>query len=173
MPFGILEINLTTNNLENVLIENASSGATSYSWSINTLFVSQEKNINYSFKDTGCYIIKLIAENQDKCIDVSEKQICVVEGFNFYMPNSITTNNDKLNDVLIPKGTGWTSKNYLFEIYSRWGTKIFNTNDFTQGWDGTYENNVSIPLGIYFWRILVTDDFGDEHELKGYVTVYN
>ena len=164
---------ITTNNLENVLIENASSGATSFSWSINTLFVSQEKDISYTFKDTGCYIIKLIAENQNKCIDVSEKQICVVEGFNFYMPNSITTNNDKLNDVLIPKGTGWISKNYLFEIYSRWGTKIFNTTDFTQGWDGTYENNEPIPLGIYYWRILVTDNLGYEHELKGYVTVYN
>ena len=164
---------VTTNNLENVLIENASSGATSYSWSINTLFVSQEKNISYSFKDTGCYIIKLIAENQNNCIDVSEKQICVVEGFNFYMPNSITTNNDKLNDVLIPKGTGWTSKNYLFEVYSRWGTKIFNTNDFTQGWDGTYENNVFLPLGVYFWRIIITDNLGNEHELKGCVTVFN
>ena len=97
----------------------------------------------------------------------------MVEGFNFYMPNSITTNNDKLNDVLIPKGTGWISKNYLFEIYSRWGTKIFNTTDFTQGWDGTYENNEPISLGIYYWRILVTDNLGGEHELKGYVTVYN
>jgi gliding motility-associated-like protein len=164
---------VTTNNLENVLIENASSGATSYSWSINTLFVSQEKNFSYSFKDTGCYIIKLISENENNCIDVSEKQICVVEGFNFYMPNSITTNNDKLNDVLIPKGTGWTSKNYLFEIYSRWGTKIFNTNDFTQGWDGTYQNNVFLPLGVYFWRIIITDNLGDEHELKGCVTVFN
>ena len=129
------------------------------------------KDITYTFKDTGCYYVRLIAQNQNNCVDTMDKMICVIEGFNFYMPNCITVNHDKLNDVLIPLGTGWTSKDYVFEVYNRWGSRIFKTTDYLEGWDGKMNEDEPDKMDIYYWRINITDNIDHIHELKGHVTV--
>jgi gliding motility-associated-like protein len=113
----------------------------------------------------------LIAKNQNNCVDTAIKFVCVIEGFNFYMPNCISVNDDKLNDVLLPKGTGWVLKNYLFEVYNRWGKRIFKTTDLSQGWDGKLQETSIDPIGVYFWRVTITDNVDTVHELKGHVTV--
>lgn len=163
---------ITLNNSENVLIENTTVNGQSYNWRVNGIFQGQTKDISYTFKDTGCNFFRLIATNQNNCVDTLDKFVCVIEGFNFYMPNGFTPNNDNLNDVLIPLGTGWTSKNYLFEVYSRWGNRIFKTNDLLQGWDGKINDSDTNPFCIYYWRVNITDNIGEVHELKGHVTIF-
>jgi hypothetical protein len=116
---------ITLNNAENVMIQNQTLDGTSYNWRVNGIYMGQTKDISYTFKDTGCNMIQLIAKNQNNCIDTAIKFVCVIEGFNFYMPNCISVNDDKLNEILVPKGTGWSAKNYLFEVYNRWGKRIF------------------------------------------------
>lgn len=162
---------ITLNNAENVLIENQTSGATTFNWRVNGVYMGQTKDISYTFKDTGCNKIRLIAKNQNNCVDTAIKFVCVIEGFNFYMPNCISVNDDKLNDVLLPKGTGWVLKNYLFEVYNRWGKRIFKTTDLSQGWDGKLQETSIDPIGVYFWRVNITDNIDEIHELKGHVTV--
>ncbi len=162
---------ITLNNSENVLIENLTSNGLTYKWFINGINMGTSQNINYTFKDTGCYYISLIAKNQNNCIDTTSKFVCVIEGFNFYMPNCITVNNDNLNDTLIPLGTGWTSKNYLFEVYNRWGNRIFKTEDLKQGWDGKWNGDSIGQLGTYYWRVKITDNIDEAHEMRGHVTV--
>ena len=161
---------VTLNNGQDVLLENSSVNGDTFNWSVNDLQMGQTKDIRYSFSDTGCYLITLSAKNSNNCVDTNHKYICVAQGFNFYVPNCITLNHDNLNDILLPYGTGWMTKDYLFEIYNRWGYKIFKTTDYTVGWDGATKG-VSDPLDVYFWRIIVTDNIGELHELKGYVTV--
>ncbi|MBQ4421016.1 MAG: gliding motility-associated C-terminal domain-containing protein [Bacteroidales bacterium] len=48
------------------------------------------------------------------------------------------------NDVL---------KLHSFEIFSRWGTMVFETNDISQGWDGKYKGKYC-PQGVYTYRVL-------------------
>lgn len=162
---------ITLNNAENVLIENLTANGGAYDWRVNGIFMGNSHDINYTFKDTGCYFIRLIAKNHNNCIDTSEKFVCVIEGFNFYMPNCISVNSDNVNDVLIPKGTGWTSKNYLFEVYNRWGNRIFKTQDPKQGWDGKWNGDSIDQMGVYYWRVNITDNIEDIHEMRGHVTI--
>ncbi|MBA2612245.1 MAG: gliding motility-associated C-terminal domain-containing protein [Bacteroidetes bacterium] len=162
---------ITLNNAENVLIENLTANGGIYNWRINGVYMGASKDITYTFADTGCYFVRLIAQNQNNCVDTADKMICVIEGFNFYMPNCITADHNHLNDVLIPLGTGWTSKNYLYEIYNRWGNRIFKTSDNLQGWDGKVNDDQIDPNDIYYWRINITDNIDQIHELKGHVTV--
>ncbi|MBL7909426.1 MAG: gliding motility-associated C-terminal domain-containing protein [Bacteroidia bacterium] len=162
---------ITLNNSENVFIENLTANGGSYNWQINGAYLGDAKDITYTFKDTGCYYVRLIAQNQNNCVDTMDKTICVIEGFNFYMPNCITVNHDKLNDVLIPLGTGWTSKDYVFEVYNRWGSRIFKTTDYLEGWDGKMNEDEPDKMDIYYWRINITDNIDHIHELKGHVTV--
>ena len=162
---------ITLNNAENVLIENITANGETYNWRVNGIFLGQTKDITYTFNDTGCNFFRLIAKNQNNCIDTMDKFVCVIEGFSFYMPNCITANHDNLNDILMPKGTGWKSENYVFEVYNRWGYRIFKTNDYLQGWDGKTGQDNLVPLGVYFWRIHIKDNIDTNHDLYGHVTV--
>ena len=131
---------------------------------------SDAEDINYSFNDTGCYRFTLIAENINRCLDTADKYLCVEEDFHFFMPNCFTPNENNLNDTLIPRGTGWLEKNYLFEIYNRWGTRIFKTEKLTEGWDGSNTGELS-PFDTFIWRVRITDTENFEHYLNGHVTI--
>jgi gliding motility-associated-like protein len=39
---------------------------------------------------------------------------------------------------------------YTLRIYNRWGEKIFETSDITDGWDGIYQETLQ-PIGVYVW----------------------
>lgn len=67
-----------------------------------------------------------------------------------FVPNTFTPNGDGLNDVfLIPE-------NYIqllsFQIYDRWGEKLFETTDIHTGWDGTVRGKHALP-GVYAYFI--------------------
>lgn len=161
---------LTLNNCDNFTIKNASQNANSYLWLAEGISFGNIVDINnYSLKDTGCYNFKLQATNQNNCSNSFEKNICVIEGFNFYMPNCISPNDDNLNEYLLPKGTGWISTNYTFEIFNRWGTRIFVTNDTNKAWDAKAANDKYDPSNIYYWRVIVKDNLEETHILIGHV----
>ncbi|PBQ34713.1 hypothetical protein CNR22_24030 [Sphingobacteriaceae bacterium] len=169
---------ITLNDAENVQIKNITSNASSYKWYVDGVYFGTTENISYSFRDTGCYDIRLLTENANGCKDSTIRSICVFEGFNFYMPNAFTPNNDGINDVFLPKGTGWLYENYSLNIYNRWGHKIFSTTDVYKGWDGGIEPDAAVPDAvrtdpndIYSWRVVVTDNLQKEHVLRGFVNV--
>jgi gliding motility-associated-like protein len=35
-------------------------------------------------------------------------------------------------------------------IFNQWGVKVFETNDYTAGWDGTYKGKPQ-PVGVYVY----------------------
>lgn len=169
---------ITLNDAENVQIKNITSNASSYKWYVDGAYSGTTTNIYSTFRDTGCYDVRLLTENDNGCRDSSIRSICVFEGFNFYMPGAFTPNNDGLNDVFLPKGTGWLYENYSLEIYNRWGIKVFSTTDVYQGWDGGVRPDPVIPDGIrtnpndvYTWRAVVKDNLEKEHVMRGVVTL--
>jgi len=48
-----------------------------------------------------------------------------------------------------------------FEIFNRWGTKVFSSKEKMQFWDGKY-NNVLCPNGTYVYRLLYKSSFTGE-----------
>ncbi|WP_317897067.1 gliding motility-associated C-terminal domain-containing protein [Aurantibacillus circumpalustris] len=169
---------ITLNDAENVEIKNTSVNASDFKWYLNNNKLGTSKNVYYTFRDTGCYDIKLLTENENGCKDSTIRSVCVFEGFNFYMPHAFTPNNDGLNDVLLPKGTGWLYENYKFEVYNRWGHKIFSSNNVNLGWDGGLEVNpyakditTTDINDVYSWRVVLTDNLSKVHELQGFVTL--
>ena len=86
------------------------------------------------------------------------------------MPNSFSPNGDGLNELFMPQGTGYVTDNYLFEIYTKWGSRVFRTNDITAGWDGKSKGGAD-SFNQYLWYLRVTDNLGTIHNLKGFVTL--
>jgi gliding motility-associated-like protein len=54
------------------------------------------------------------------------------------VPTAFTPNGDGVNDVVYVAGWGIKKLNY-FKIFNRWGELVFETDDITVGWDGTYK----------------------------------
>ena len=74
-----------------------------------------------------------------------------------YLPSAFTPNGDGLNDVFMAFGIDL--KEFQLVIYNRWGERIFQTQDITSGWDGTYRGAPS-PLGLYVWELEASDKNG-------------
>ncbi|MBI2722815.1 MAG: gliding motility-associated C-terminal domain-containing protein [Bacteroidetes bacterium] len=169
VDFGTRPEVVTLNNSENVLFENTTANASRYLWFVEGGKFSTEKNMSYTFNDTGCVSFKLVAANQNNCYDSLQKQICVIEGFNFWMPNCFTPNTDNVNEVFMPKGTGWVAQDYQFMIFNRWGQKVFYTKNILSGWDGKAGDNDYDNSNIYHWKVIVTDNVNSIHELQGHL----
>jgi len=55
-----------------------------------------------------------------------------------------------------------------FEIYDRWGNRVFVTADADGEWDGTYEGEPAMP-GMYLWRVAFgcgTEEFNKAGSVK-------
>ena len=52
------------------------------------------------------------------------------------------------------------------KIYSRWGSLVYETNDFKNGWNGVNDNN-EIVTGVYTYYIEVLNVFGEVHKYEG------
>ena len=68
-----------------------------------------------------------------------------------FIPNAFSPNNDGQNDFFLPHLECQNVENYEFQIYSRWGDPVFNTNDYSEWWDGKKAGNHLMPTGVYVW----------------------
>ena len=110
-----------------------------------------------------------MVENVHGCIDTTSRRV-EISNFIIHIPNCFTPQGDNLNERFISKGIG--IKEYLLNIYSRWGELIYSTNDMQYGWDGTYQSTgVQCPQGVYVYDVQIVDDFGDIHRFVGDVTL--
>ncbi|RME16563.1 MAG: hypothetical protein D6799_04795 [Bacteroidetes bacterium] len=56
-------------------------------------------------------------------------------------------------------------------IYDRWGELIYESNNFSKGWDGSVKGNVrKATQDVYVYKIYVRDLKGNRHEFVGHVT---
>jgi gliding motility-associated-like protein len=94
-------------------------------------------------------------------------KVTVIHERSLEMPNSFTPNGDGHDEVFrIPPG----SQFYLeyFQIFDRWGGRVFSTQDIGIGWDGTY-NGVAANAGVFVYMIKGKTLAGEPVFLKGIV----
>ncbi len=77
-------------------------------------------------------------------------------GIPFFVPNAFTPNGDGLNDVFKAIPLYDYVKDFVLQIYNRWGQQIFESRGSTNGWDGTYQGK-PMQQGTYVYRILYRD----------------
>lgn len=79
-----------------------------------------------------------------------------------FVPNAFTPNGDGKNDVLYVRSDIVLEVN--FQIFDRWGEKVFETNNLETGWDGTFRGEPCEP-GVYDYYMRVVC-FGQIETLK-------
>jgi gliding motility-associated-like protein len=86
-----------------------------------------------------------------------------------FIPSAFTPNFDGKNDEF--KIVNMRSQRLLeFRVYDRWGQKVFETKDPSQGWDGNY-NGKAMDSGVYSYIIHVAMPDGTQTTYRGNVTL--
>ena len=115
------------------------------------IFTDTLSNIN------GCDSIRtLFLTIRASCIPVS-------------IPNAFTPNKDGTNDIFKPIITQEVS-DYSFTIFNRYGQKIFASNKYGTGWDGTFKG-LAQPRNAYVYLLNFKNNNGELMEYKGTVTL--
>lgn len=77
----------------------------------------------------------------------------------FQVPNAFTPNGDGINDCISLNRWG-SVQLHEFSIYTRWGEKVFSSNDPRRCWDGTFKGK-ALPVGAYVYFIRAKGLCGD------------
>ncbi len=164
-------------NLDNstVNFENLSVGASSYDWDFGDGSISNETNPSHNFtiNEQG-YVIALTAYSEFGCSSTDTLIINYEESLIFYVPNAFTPDGDNFNQVFKPVFTsGFDPTSYNLTIFDRWGEILFESNDVSVGWDGSYIQTPNLVQdGIYVWKISFKLKKNDERKVyTGHVNV--
>ncbi len=85
-----------------------------------------------------------------------------------FVPNAFSPDLNNINENFGPKGQ-YISR-YKFQIYNRWGEKIFETNDCMVPWDGTFKNE-RCQEGVYLYHIEALGADNKSYNLQGTFTL--
>jgi gliding motility-associated-like protein len=83
------------------------------------------------------------------------------------MPNAFDPGGN--NNIFKPSKRGIVQLK-SFNIYNRWGQKVFESTNIDKGWDGSF-NNKPQPMGVYIYTIDAVTDAGEAFVQKGNVTL--
>ena len=119
-------------------------------------YVVAEENDGYTRGEQG------FSQSNTTCISITPEIL---------MPNAFTPNDDGRNDIIKPVLTFMPQK-YTFQVFDRWGSRIFESSDPETGWNGSINSGEKAPEGLYIYYILLTTSKGIEVEQKGEITVF-
>lgn len=148
---------------------NQSTNASSYLWDFHSIAQSTNVNTKFNFPEIGKYLVTLVASD-GICKDTAFKIIECKPDFTFFAPNTFTPDNDNLNEIFLPIGEGWDLTKFELFIFDRWGTKIFETKNWNEGWNGYYKDE-KVKDDSYIWKVQLYDIFKRKHDFIGHVTI--
>lgn len=90
----------------------------------------------------------------------------------FFIPNAFTPNGDGENDLFKPVSA--VLDDFEYEIFSRWGDKMYAADGSDEGWNGKVQGKV-VEAGVYVWRITYIEGSSEnpalEKQLQGTVNL--
>jgi gliding motility-associated-like protein len=156
----------TTIYINNAVALNA-SGGTHFSWSPGTsLSCTECPNPVAAPRETTTYQVT-ISDNLG-CMALDSVTVFVEKDLRVLVPNIFSPNNDGQNDVLYVRGKGIRSMKFL--IYNRWGEKVFESNNPTIGWDGTFRGSQLQPA-VFVYLLEAELESGERVKQKGDITL--
>ncbi len=175
---------------DEIIFYNYTEGGIDYAWYFNAdniesgQFESKEFEPYYSYSDTGTFYVGLISSSVENCYDtmIHPQPIRVLKKGVLLFPTAFYVSEDRISDEYSTKQGEGEGNFYLFypkhvgvsefniEIYSRWGTKVFESDDINRGWNGMFDNKLSAQ-GVYIWRARGRFANGQPFDKSGDVTL--
>jgi gliding motility-associated-like protein len=111
------------------------------------------------------YRASLVLTDSAGCADTAIHQILSAPNCYIDVPSSFSPNGDGNNDYLYPLNA-YKATHLSFKVFNRGGQMVFETNDWTQKWDGTLHGHPQ-PADVYVWLLEYIDAGGKKQVLKG------
>ncbi|MBC7862118.1 MAG: gliding motility-associated C-terminal domain-containing protein [Bacteroidia bacterium] len=152
--------------------QSTGTNITNWDWSFGDALgsTSTQQNPSFDFGGAGTFTVSLIVTSAQGCTNNVSTQIIIEPDFNLYVPNAFTPNGNTINDLFFPLGTGILPEDYRFIIYDRWGSKIWETANLYEGWNGEVNGN-KVENEVYVWKIFLRKYDGTNKSFVGHVTV--
>lgn len=148
------------NEQDNILLDASVTGVVSYSW-----FPGGEISSSITINVPGKYIVSAI--DTAGCPGVDSVMILENCPTVFFIPSAFTPDGDGINDSFFVEGI--EIKNIHMSIFNRWGERIFESDSYGEGWDGTYKGKPA-EQGVYVYSVNMELYRGNKlPERKGYV----
>ncbi len=163
--------NIWNKNFNSIEIQRITDGI-----NFETIAEIDSATTKYTDKMTGvhaqdpdiCYLI--LANKNDNSLQSLSNIACVTKESKIYMPNAFNPISDiEINRVFKPTYS-FAGSNFTMEIYNRNGSKIYETNDIDEGWDGTIAGKL-VPPGTYRYYIHAVDKKGKTITKEGSLTI--
>ena len=106
----------------------------------------------------------MYVETVNGCKDSIQKTIEVKEATPVYIPNAFTPNGDGVNEGFRTVFDYSSVKDFLLEIYNRWGERVFVSDDPEEYWDGNYRLIPAKP-DVYVVKVTVTFDYSSTEQI--------
>lgn len=155
---------------EIALTNNSKGRYTVCEWEVGTKVRLYDRNPVYQFQQPGTYTITLTITNEETgCASVDSSKTVTISDAALEFPNAFTPNGDGVNDLFMPSFR--SLKKYELTIYNRWGRRVFETNDPSEGWDGTEHGNKAAAGTYYYVATGEGYERGVSFRRKGSVTL--
>lgn len=149
----------------------SSADAVKFKWLFgdgDSLITTSRKDIKYEYNSTGTFNACLIAANATGCADTICKQVRTIIEPLVDVPNAFTPGKGGANGVVYVRGFGIAKM--TFTVWARWGEKVFETNDKSRGWDGTFGGK-QLPMDVYAYTLQVQFSNGTKTTKTGDITL--
>ncbi len=136
---------------------------------LNHIWSDSTTNSFMQVNSPGIYSITIITiEGCTKTDSFEVKESCPVL---LYFPNAFSPNGDGVNDEFFP--IDFNVSEFHMHIYNRWGQLIFESNNLSERWNGTFKEQLC-AIGVYVYSATYSgesDGIISSGNLKGSVTL--
>ncbi len=117
---------------------------------------------------TYIYIVTANANDVGVSESISNAIVITKEPYLTYPTAFSPRGNEPKNQTF--KVFGQYVSSFEMRVFNRWGQEMFYTNDFSNGWDGTYNGNL-MPEGTYVFTAKIRDFEGKTSDRSGTVVL--
>jgi gliding motility-associated-like protein len=132
------------------------NNGSTYNWNLsNGSILFQDNNkVTVLFPDTNTnFVLSVVEFNQYGCQGDVKKIIIESKPCELiWIPSAFTPNDDNLNDTFKVVGKV-DPKDFVLEIFNKWGERIFVSNNPNYGWDGKYKEQI-VQDDVYVYKII-------------------
>jgi gliding motility-associated-like protein len=132
---------------------NLTPGSTNWQWSFGDGTGSTLENPSHQYTAPGTYYVSLHLTNQFGCWSEILHGPFVVAIPELFIPNVFSPNGDGVNDQFMIEYTG--DQPVTIQIFDRWGTQIYSTNNKVDGWDGKTATGTDVTDGVYYYNVTI------------------
>lgn len=145
---------------------NYTDGGYFYTWDMGDGAVYNTIHAQHTFTQAGLYKVILEAKSLFNCSDTSEITIKVSNDVLIFAPTAFTPNHDDINEMYTISVSGVDIETYHMYIFDRSGETIFTSDHMDEGWNGRSDFKDS-PSGVYTWRLVFDDYYGNTYFRNG------